>query len=305
WRALRDAVSSMGVDSATGYARHTALVASQMRLLGDVADRSGLMLDPEPGSYYLMALVVDTLPKVSELMGQSRALGALYLKRAAITPAERAGLQALLDQLARQSAELERYTANVRDSDPALASSIDAARRTAEQSIKDASALVRSVLIDPEAPAAAPVPYFNTMTGHIDNLFKLTDASFAALDTTLGQRIAVDQRHVIVVLITVLLAGGLAGWFMLTISRSTVRTVASAQAAAEALARGDLSHVVRAESNDEIGRMARTLGDAMQQLATLVREIKATGESVGTASAQIAAGNNDLSVRTEQTAANL
>jgi methyl-accepting chemotaxis protein len=305
WRALRDAVSSKAIDSPTGFARHTALVAGQLRLLGDVADRSGLMLDPEPGTYYLMAMVVDVLPKVSELLGQSRALGALYLKRTAITPAERAGLQALLDQLARQSQELDRYTANVRDADPALATTIDSARRAAEQAITEATALVRAQLLAPATLEAPSAPYFNAMTGHIDQLFKLTDTAFAALDASMAQRISRDRQHLAGILVLVLVAGAFAAWFMVTLTRSTVRTVASAQAAAEALARGDLSHTVQAQSNDEIGRMARTLGDAMQHLAGMVRDIKATGESVGTASAQIAAGNNDLSVRTEQTAANL
>ena len=305
WRALREAVASKAIDGPAGFAQHTALIAGQLRLLGDVADRSGLMLDPEPGTYYLMALVVDTLPKMSELLGQTRALGALYLKRGTIAPAESAGLQALLNQLDRQAGDLDRYAANVRESDPALAASIDAARRTAELSIKEAAALVRTALIEPASLSAPPVPYFNAMTGHIDNLFKLTDASFASLDSSLAVRITRDGQHVVGRLLAMALAGAFAAWFMMTISRSTLRTVASAQAAAEALARGDLSHTVRAEANDEIGHMARTLGNAMQQLAGMVREIKATGESVGTASAQIAAGNNDLSVRTEQTAANL
>lgn len=65
------------------------------------------------------------------------------------------------------------------------------------------------------------------------------------------------------------------------------------------------THQVRADSQDKIGRMAQALSQAMQQLAGMLREIKSSGDSVGMASAQIAAANADLSVRTGHTAANL
>ena len=65
WQALRSLVSSRSIDAQTGYQRHVALVAEELRLLADVADRSQLMLDPEAGSYYLIAAVIETLPKIT------------------------------------------------------------------------------------------------------------------------------------------------------------------------------------------------------------------------------------------------
>ena len=305
WQALRDDVAARRIDGPGAFARHTALISTQMQLLGDVADRSGLMLDPQAGTYYLMAAVVDTLPKMSELMGQSRALGSLYLTRKAITPAERERLVMTLAQLAQRGAELERYFVNASEADAVLAASVDAPRRAAEQAVATASSLVQRQLIDAAAPDGEAVAYFNTMTAQIDALFKLTDASFASLRQHLDARLAAEQRKLAGVGLCLLLVGVASALLMLTVVRSITRTVRSAQAAAEALARGDLAHPVQVQARDEIGRMAHTLGDAMTSLAGLVRDIKSTGESVGTASAQIAAGNSDLSARTEQTSANL
>ncbi|NDG42953.1 MAG: hypothetical protein EBY28_27315, partial [Betaproteobacteria bacterium] len=100
WLALRADVASRALDAPTSFARHNALVAEQLRLLADVSDRSGLMLDPVASAYYLVASVVDTLPKLSEQLGQNRALGAIYLQRGAMTPTDKAGLQASLSQIA-------------------------------------------------------------------------------------------------------------------------------------------------------------------------------------------------------------
>jgi len=305
WQALRQAVDGKALDSAAGFARHTALVQAQLRLLADVADRSGLMLDPEAGAYYLIAAVVDTLPQVTELLGQNRALGALYLKRGAMTPAEQARLQASLDRLDQLNGEAERYFRNAGANDPALAAGLAVPLQAARTALADANKLVRDQVLNAAALDAPSAAYFKTMTAHIDTLFKLVDSSFATLDGHLDRRVSGGRWVAWSVLAGVLTVGLLAAWLMVAITVSTRRTVAQAQAAAEALARGDIGHRVHTDADDEIGRMARTLGQAMAQLATLVHEIKVSGDSVGTASAQIAAGNADLSQRTEQTAANL
>ncbi len=305
WAALRDDVSARRIDGPTAFARHTALIATQLQLLGDVADRSGLVLDPEAGTYYLLVAVVDTLPKMSELLGQTRALGSLYLTRQAITPAERERLVMTLAQLAQRRTELERYFSNAAQADPQLAATIAAPRRAAEEAVVAAAALVQRQLVDAPAPAGEAVVYFNALTGYIDALFKLTDASFANLDVHLADRLQAQQRQLAAVAVALLVIGALSAAFILTLVRGILGTLAGAQAAAEALARGDLTHPVATGAQDELGRMAGTLAGAMDRLAGLVREIKTTGESVGTASAQIAAGNADLSARTEQTSVNL
>ena len=305
WQTLHDQVATRALDAQTGYQRHTALVAEELRLLADVADRSQLMLDPEASSYYLVAAVVETLPRLSEQMGQSRALGALYLKRGAMTPTEKGSLEAGLTQLSQFAVDNERYLRNAAEADPALFAPLAATRQAAEQSVTAAIALVRTKLLDAAALDTPPLAYFNTLTGYIDDQFRLIDASFATLSRQLDARVSASRTVLSLLLVSGLSALTLASCLVVILSRSTGRTVAAAQAAAEALARGDLDHHVHSDARDEIGRMASTLGQAMQHLAGMVREVKSTGDSVSTASAQIAAANGDLSARTEQTAANL
>ena len=131
WRALQADVASRTVDGPTSFARHNALVAEQLRLLADVSDRSGLMLDPEASAYYLVASMVDALPKLSEQLGQNRALGATYLQRGSLTPAEQAGLQASLGQIAQLSDDAERFFDNAVEAQPELGATLAAPRQAA------------------------------------------------------------------------------------------------------------------------------------------------------------------------------
>ena len=89
------------------------------------------------------------------------------------------------------------------------------------------------------------------------------------------------------------------------IARSVTRPVRAAADGAMALARGDLTHRVKAERADEIGQMANALDTAVEQLAHLVRNIQGASGAIDNAAREIAQGNTDLSQRTEEQAASL
>ena len=305
WQALREAVAGQRLDAAAAFQRHSALVALQLRLLGDLSARSGLILDPQAGTYQLVAALVGPLPRLTEVMGQLRALGTLQLGRGSASPEERARLQQLADRLQELAGDVEQMVADAHAFDPALGAVLAAPQRTAGAALAAALAEVDARLLKPAAPDAPAQAFFQTMTTHIDGQFQLMQTSFDTLAQRLDQRIADTRRLLLAVGTMVLAVAAAAAAVMLAIIRSTRRTVASAQAAAEALARGDLGHRVEVDSDDELGRMARTLGEAINRLAAMVRAIQAGGASVSTAASQIAAGNADLSARTEQAAARL
>ncbi|WP_422395474.1 methyl-accepting chemotaxis protein [Roseateles hydrophilus] len=79
----------------------------------------------------------------------------------------------------------------------------------------------------------------------------------------------------------------------------------AATEAAEALARFDLTHAIPGGGSDDIGRLMTALSDTQSSLQKLIGEVRGASDSIGTASAEIATGNLDLSQRTEQTASNL
>jgi methyl-accepting chemotaxis protein len=79
----------------------------------------------------------------------------------------------------------------------------------------------------------------------------------------------------------------------------------SAVAVADALAQGDLTCPVNPSGNEESVQLLQSLARMRDQVAAMVFEVKANAERVAVASAEIAQGNNDLSVRTEQQSSSL
>ncbi len=72
-----------------------------------------------------------------------------------------------------------------------------------------------------------------------------------------------------------------------------------------AIADGDLSQRVDVRYEGAFGQLADAANRTAEQLTTIVQGIQRSAESINTAAGEIASGNSDLSVRTEQQAASL
>jgi methyl-accepting chemotaxis protein len=89
------------------------------------------------------------------------------------------------------------------------------------------------------------------------------------------------------------------------VTRSIVRPLQRVVDGAEALAQGDLTVKIEVARRDEIGTVAESLNQAIAQLAAIVGGVKHASLSIASATQQLAAGNTDLSQRTEEQAASL
>ncbi|WP_394791568.1 methyl-accepting chemotaxis protein [Rhodoferax sp.] len=87
--------------------------------------------------------------------------------------------------------------------------------------------------------------------------------------------------------------------------RSLTKSLAQACFVAEEIAQGHLFVPVQAQQNDEIGQLIGAMGRMQIFLRELVSQVQESARNIHASSTEIAAGNQDLSHRTEHTAANL
>ena len=137
---------------------------------------------------------------------------------------------------------------------------------------------------------------------------QLIDLEEAKNKTESANARSVAQNFLVLMLVTccVAIALGVLGAWLIT--RSLVRQLGGEpEAAAEfarSVAQGDLSTPIEVKAGDRTSLMAQL--QAMQaSLATVVTNVRHGSQSVATASAEIAQGNNDLGARTESQASAL
>jgi len=103
-------------------------------------------------------------------------------------------------------------------------------------------------------------------------------------------------------LLAAIVIGSLFGYSLI---RAISKSLAQAQALADAVAMGDLTLQIASSGNDEVARLMQAMAAMRQSLVNVVSKVRQGSESVATASAEIAQGNHDLSARTESQASAL
>ena len=146
--------------------------------------------------------------------------------------------------------------------------------------------------------SAALTRYLQT----IDQLLSASEqSSLTAADGMIADASRAQWISAIAVLVVVALSA-LFGWLL---RRSIVLPLRQASEAAALVARGDLTVRMQTRRTDEIGQLLMALNRMVESLHYVVTEVRDSGESIHTASSEVAAGNTDLSARTEHAASNL
>ncbi|MBQ5941518.1 methyl-accepting chemotaxis protein [Massilia sp. AB1] len=87
-----------------------------------------------------------------------------------------------------------------------------------------------------------------------------------------------------------------------SITRSITRPVAKALEVANTVAAGDLTSRIEVDTRDEMGQLLQALKAMNENLARTVGVVRTGTDTIAVAAAQVAAGSQDLSSRTEQQA---
>jgi methyl-accepting chemotaxis protein len=140
----------------------------------------------------------------------------------------------------------------------------------------------------------AAVQILTDTAGPIERTWRATATAAATKRNAMAAELAL--------VVAALAAGALIAW---RITRGVTRPLGRAVTVAERIAEGDLTSEVRAERDDETGRLLQAIAAMQGRLSALVGEIRLAADAIETASSEVASGNQDLSHRTEQAASNL
>ncbi|WP_457353319.1 methyl-accepting chemotaxis protein [Roseateles sp. P5_D6] len=305
WDSLSSQVGAKGLKAAESSTLHAQLIAVYFKLLDQLVDQSGLILDPEADTYFLISATLTRLPIATEALGQARARGAGFLAEGKIGPEGRTLLAGLVQQAADQHAGMgtafdKSFAVNA-DLKSRLGSKIAALDEQVRGSLK----LTRDELIAKEELAYAAPDYIASYTRTIDAMYVVAEEAMDALDGMLGARVSSLRTSSWVVF--GLLAFMLGAVFLLArgISRSITVPLQHAAGLAQQIAERDLSGDVVISARDEIGQLTMALLAMRDSLCGVIGEVRSNAGEVAQASQELASGNRDLSQRTEQQASAL
>ena len=305
WQQLEAKVAQKQLQQAQSTAQHTALIASIMRISDELLHFYGLQVETEVGPHALIQAALVSTPMLGEKLGILRAQGSGFLARHELPPFNKGVVSSLHQRAQELQAQAFTDFARALQAEPAYRSSLEALTQQAQTQVRQALELAtREVLEAPEL-TLAPQTYFDTFTRTIDGLYELNAQALTQLDATLQQRQARLQnmlwlQAVVMVVLLVL------GVVMIAAFANSIRTpLLQAVELADAVAEGDLAGPPLPNGSDEVGHVLHALQAMRSQLIQVVQRVRLSADGVATASVQIAQGNQDLSMRTENQASAL
>ena len=285
-------------DAEKAFARHSEAIQALRQLNYTAAERSSLLFDPVPGSYFLMNLVVSHTPAWSELLGQIRGLGAGQLARPEPSVAGLLPVKALVSVARERTQALEaqqRFLAQNGLGELAQDPAIAQVRQFLDRA--------QGALSNPGSVGAAA--YFAAGTEAIAAVNAYELRLHKGLSTVLGERLSASLWQRNLTLASAVLGVSLVGYLMLCFYFSFVIDFRRVIRAMTETATGNLRMRLAAEGSDELAELTRLLERMTANLSMMVAEVRSNSALVAHSGQSLALGNRELADRTEQQAANL
>ena len=215
-----------------------------------------------------------------------------------------------MDEVDRRSAEVEKlwnaFMASGRDAEEkALADkSLESRKKYVAEGLKPTVDALRAANVQQamELMQGPMSQHYTVFQEQIDNLIKHEERlAHKEFEKTQSMYVMVRNMSVAAMVFGVGLAVLIGLWLIRAISSPLNEAVRVARA----VAAGDLSQRIEIRSNDETGQLLTALKAMTESLSRTVGQVRMGTETIGVASREIAAGNADLSSRTETQAGSL
>ncbi len=293
-----------GLPAAEVRKPYVAISNALAELIEYVVDGSGLALDPEGDSYYLMLASTVNLPALMESMGLTRGAVASY----ATEPSSTTLIQAA-GRLALDAAALNRLVENF-DHAHSFNDQLDTAAMvgqlaSAQAFVKQQQALLAADPANVAQLSGGSAAVVKQASAAIADLGALQAKTAQQLDVLLEareKRLVQNSVTGAAIAVMLLLAGLYFFYCFYRVMQSGIQVLLLRM---QAMAQGDLTGKLEPKGSDEMAQLIGALGHMQGSLRRTVAEVRQAADAIGHSAAEVAAGSLDLSARTEQAAANL
>lgn len=270
WSTIKERLNSVGTDasdraSGGNFKAYSAIVDEAISLMATAEDTSGLVLDPELDSYYLMDTITHSLPLFTERLGQLRGLGAGYIASTRPAHDERVRLLLLIETLEDMLTRTQRNLDVALGVNPRLRTLSSSERDLAKKS-RDYFETTRARFSRPSS-AIEPGVFFARTSALLDKYDGIYDAVASTLDELLRRRIARFERRLAMIIGLALSLFLIALYLYLGFYQATMQTVSGLSQAAQRLMAGMHDDCTIDENNDELGEAARSFNQIAGRLS--------------------------------------
>lgn len=305
WKDLRPTIDALlhteqGADRQGVFVAHTASIEGLRKLVLYTGETSQLLLDPEPGPYFLMAIEVEQMVPWMEELGLARGAGAGLLARKDASAAE-------VFAVAARAGAIEKYILRSSDIVRSLERAGEVAPKSWESSREASLQFLSSIqqALGSGVPNGNPAEFFAVGTQALDALKGLQKEVDGRLAALLQQRAQSAQRSLLVLALVGIVTLLVATYLIACFFRATVWGLENMRHAMRRGSSGDLSDHVLVTGRDEVANISTEFEKMLMMLSSLVAEVRSASALVTHVGDMLVGDANELSKRTQMQAASL
>ncbi len=267
WQALQ--ARAFSAPAAEVFAAHTAVIEQVLALMQGVVEHSGLLIDPELDSHFLMEVVSLRLPRLAESLGKARGLGAGMAARGEHTLEASLRLGGFLQTIGNERDAVAHAFDVLAEVAPRRYAELETARAGALDAVDGFLTLSRERLLGTGPATVSADDYFAAGTNAISASLALSDASQQALREILAGRNRQARQAMVLELVGIGAVVVLLFYLFGAFRHSLTGAIGRVQETVAALADCDLTRQVHIDSRDEM----RAIADDMNAMIARQRDV--------------------------------
>jgi len=285
------------------YKAHTALFQNLITLIDKTTDGSGLALDPDLQSYYLMSAILMRGPEIIQNTSHLRGLGRKALNAKQLSPQQAAEIQQHLSVMEHELSLALRDFEKVKQVAPNYFSKIET--NATEATAAYITAIKRDLLSTQTELNAEVSNYVSLASKTLEVQFRQVQKNLAVLDQMLLERKDNLTRSLWITSGISIFGILLAFYLFMGFYRSMIGGFKKLRRQLISISMGDLRVDIKASGRDEMSGLLKELSNMQKALRDTVNQVKLASDQVVSSSMEIAQGTQDLSARTEAAASAL
>ncbi|HEV7669276.1 MAG TPA: HAMP domain-containing methyl-accepting chemotaxis protein [Thermoanaerobaculia bacterium] len=269
WQNLR--VQAARQSPEQSFAAHTRVVDRITTLVEDVGDSSNIRLDPLRDTFYLGEVILIWGPRAIEDRGRLRERAAGVVARGQATPEEEAELSLLIAGVDQSVAPIRRAVRLIAEDNPDFAERVKTLARESEEKTGTFLGLVRSRVQRAPAITLSSADLFASGKAAVDAQAVLSSALLERIESEFRERIAGLSRNRNLVLAATVISVLLAAFLVTFVAGLINRQVSAITGMFQRIGAGDFRARAVAMSGDELGRMAASINDVLDNTVALMQ----------------------------------
>lgn len=298
WNVLKEQIDTS--TATQSFKEHSSLIEKQLNLVEKLADQSKLSVDYELENKYLVTLLTDKLPRITEHLGEARAIGTAISTKSSKTDEDIMQLLIIQKSVEIYHKDVERILESAFTFSTILKNKLQNSTDEILKGVSENNSYITKELIENENINISPEAYFEMLTVTINKVYTFMDEATTLLDERLNDRVDHLQFVIKSAIFLTVVGGFISLYLFFAFYVGVQKNILIIKKATEKCAEGDLTKNIVISSKDEFQQISGSINSMVKSFQLIVASNQKIAEEVSLSTNELTAVTEETAKATEQ-----